>query len=242
MRIETLKDRIENAKAKIEKKTNTITKKEALIVKKTDKLQKMGFSLDSEMIDNSDARWLTYDIGHLEEDIKRLADEIEETKTSLEKYEKQLAGELEKENIILKEIPEGMRRMQSELVETWDAWDIQYREKIKADRRSMEYRDWCDKYNASDRYDFMYKTDEQIHNSNVQDAKMLILNLYYRVKDITGEITDWSGIRATIGTQGFTVLNGYVIGKEGRAEVESIYAGGYNIQRLHVRVLVHEIQ
>ena len=68
----------------------------------------------------------------------------------------------------------------------------------------------------------------------------MILDLIRRVKDITGEITDWSGIQATIGAQGFTVLNGYVIGKEGRARVESILAGGYNIQRLHVRVLVHE--
>ena len=69
---------------------------------------------------------------------------------------------------------------------------------------------------------------------------MLIINLYYRVRNITGEIVDWSGISAEVGTQGFPVLTGYVIGKEGRAFVETILAGGYNIQRLHIRVLVHE--
>jgi len=66
------------------------------------------------------------------------------------------------------------------------------------------------------------------------------MDLYRRVKNITGEITDWSGIHAEVGTWGFTVLNGLVAGKQGKCAVESILAGGYNIQRLHVRVLTYE--
>ena len=88
---------------------------------------------------------------------------------------------------------------------------------------------------------FKGKSDEQIHDDNVQAAENLIIDLIYRVRKITGEITDWSDIRATVGTDGFTVLNGTVIGKEGITCIESITAGGYNIQRLHVRVLVHSI-
>ena len=75
----------------------------------------------------------------------------------------------------------------------------------------------------------------------VEMKEDLIINLIYRVRKITGEITDWSDIRASVGTGGFTVLNGTVIGKEGIAHIESITAGGYNIQRLHIRVLVHNI-
>ena len=86
---------------------------------------------------------------------------------------------------------------------------------------------------------FKGKSDEQIHDDNVQAAENLIIDLIYRVRNLTGEITDWSNIRATAGTGGFTVLNGTVVGKEGIACVESITAGGYNIQRLHIRVLVH---
>ena len=88
---------------------------------------------------------------------------------------------------------------------------------------------------------FKSKSDEQIHDDNVQAAEDLIIDLIYRVRKITGEIIDWSNIRATAGTGGFTVLNGTVIGKEGIACVESITADGYNIQRLHIRVLVHNV-
>lgn len=241
MRLDTLNERIANAKAKIEKKTATIEKKKALIEKKKVQIAKLGF--DPENIEDpratSDLWWLVCDIGHLEEDIDRGAGEIEETKKSLEKYEAQLAGEIEKESVLIKDIPESMKRLQTELVERWDAWDIERRERIKKDRSEMDYKAFCKKYNRSERLDFIYKTDEQIHNSNMQDAKCLILNLYYRVKDITGEVTDWHGITLDIGTHGFPILSGLVIGKEGRAIVESIYAGGYNIQRLHIRVLVH---
>ena len=79
------------------------------------------------------------------------------------------------------------------------------------------------------------------YDDNVQSAENPIIDLIYRVRNITGEITDWSDIRASARTGGFTVLNGTVIGKEGIACVESITAGGYNIQRLHIRVLVHSV-
>lgn len=241
MRLDTLKERIENAKAKIEKKQNTITKKEALIEKKSDKVRKMGFDINMTHFtteESKDAYWLVCDIEYLRNDIERLKDEVEETKKSLEKYEKQLAGELEKEKIILTEIPESMKRMQEELVKGWDEYDIKRRNKIREDRRNMEYVEWGQKYSTNERMHLMYQTDEQIHNDNVQSAKYMILDLYYRVKAITGEVTDWSGIECEMGNMG-AVLTGKVIGKEGIATVETILAGGYNIQRLHVRTLVH---
>ena len=100
MRLETLQSRIENAKAKIEKKQNTITKKLALIEKKRMQITKLGLDPSDEVglwEKNPDAYWILYDIKVLEMDIERGSVEIEETMVSLEKYEKQLAGELEKE-------------------------------------------------------------------------------------------------------------------------------------------------
>lgn len=217
MKIDTLNERIANAITKIEKKEKTIAKKTALIEKKSNE----------------------WEIEWLKDDIARLNDEIKETKASLAKYQKQLAGELEKESILTKEIPDSMKRMQTELVTTWDAYDIKYRDQIKNDRHNMEYDDFCKKYSAADRYDTMYKSNEQIHDDNVKDSRTMIINLYNRVKAITGEVTDWNDLKCEKGNIG-AVLTGFVIGKEGRAEVETILAGGYNIQRLHVRTLVHE--
>lgn len=219
MKIETLKEKIAKANEKITKKQNTIAKKEAWILKKNDE----------------------YEIKWLREDIKRLNEEIEETKKTIEKYQKQLLGEEKKEKLFISEIPEIMKELQGQLVERWDRFDIEKRNRIKEEYKTLEYNEWRKKYTIHDIRILRYKTDEQIHEGNMNDAKALILDLYNRVRSITGEVTDWDGIRATEGTAGMTVLNGYVIGKEGRAKVESILAGGYNIQRLHVRVLVHEI-
>lgn len=254
MKITTLKERIEKANTKIEKKQNTIVKKTAQIEKKYKALEKLGVEdpenkngenfrhlqeTDEELFHN--IYWLYVDIKHLNEDITRGGKEIEATKKTLEKYELQLAGEIEKESIFLTEVPEVFKSLIDELVTTWDAWDKDRRERLRKVFNELGSRE-CFKrgYTGAD-YEFRHITDEKIHENNTRDAKALILDLYSRVKDITGEVTNWSGIEATQGTGGFTVLNGVVIGKEGRAKVESILAGGYNIQRLHVRVLVHEI-
>ena len=58
-----------------------------------------------------------------------------------------------------------------------------------------------------------------------------------KVTDIIGEITDVS--KLYFGNDGS--LNGIIIGTEGSAKVETIIAGGYNIQCLHYRVLIHKI-
>jgi len=84
-------------------------------------------------------------------------------------------------------------------------------------------------------------SDEDIHKENVENGKRIILDLVNRVTKITGPITSWSGLHLTQGNGGWSVLNGIVEGEDGRAEVETILAGGYAIQRLHARTLVHKV-
>lgn len=244
MKIETLRDRIEKAKAKIEKKSGTIVKRNAQIEKKVALLKAEGIAdpltADPWNYRQTDAYWSLCDIRDYQESIKRLEKEIAATRETLDKYEAQLTGEIAKEEILLKEIPEIFTSLRDDLVAEWDRWDLERQEYLEKQYRELGYTEFFKRHTLAG-YNLIYKTGGEIHEANVQEAKALILDLYYRVKDITGEVTDWAGIDTEIGTHGFAVLNGIVIGKEGRAKVESIYAGGYNIQRLHVRVLVHSI-
>lgn len=236
MKIETLSERIANAEKKLSRKQQTIIKKQTLIAKK----QQL---LEIKYLNNSDSPetlTLKWDIENYTDDISRLEREIAEIEKSIAKYKEQLIGLVERVSVLTDELPEILKNLQDELVKRWDKWDLERRDKIQSDYHLLDYKEFSRKYTHADVL-FKSKSDEQIHNENVQAAEDLIIDLIHRVKAITGEITDWSNIRATAGTDGFAVLNGKVIGKEGIACVESITAGGYNIQRLHIRVLVHSL-
>ena len=232
MRIETLRERIINAEEKITKKQGTIVKKTALIEKKNAQIAKEN--------DENARKWLDYDVRYLREDIERLGREIKETEKTLENYRAQMAGEIERQDLLTKEVPETLKTLQTELVTEWDRYDKNRRQKMLDDYYAMSYHDFCVKYRGEDT-ELRYKTDEQIHAANVRDAEGIILNLVNRVKSITGEITSWAGITVAPNNMGWSILNGRVEGKEGIAYVESIGAGGYNIQRYHIRVLVKSI-
>ncbi len=59
-----------------------------------------------------------------------------------------------------------------------------------------------------------------------------------RTNKIVGQITDASNLY--IGSD--AELNGFIIGEKGIAKVQTIGAGGWNIQRYHFRTLVHEMK
>ena len=229
MTITELESRIAKKQAQIERKHNTIAKKEKQIAKKQAEIDKMD-------ADSREARWLTNEIKYLNDDIRRNTEEIKECEATLQKYEAQLKGEREKEATFISEVPEAMKTLEAELITEWNRSDIERREWLKAERKEFGYAEFIERHHHSG-WEFTMKTDEEINKANTKDARLFVLDLLNRVKAITGEVTDWSNIYLENGNT-FPVLNGIVIGKEGRAEVESILAGGYNIQRLHIRTLV----
>lgn len=233
MTVEMLKDRIAKAEAKIAKKENTIQKKTALIEKTRAKLGKLS-------IEDTANYWLLCDIEILQDDIKRGSKEIAEIKATLTKYRIQLeaAQDLDSElEVLRKAVPEIFTGLQDTLVSEWDRFDIEHREHLKKQYGELGYTEFIKKHHYTG-YKALHQSDEEIHKENLRAARALILSFYNRVKDITGQVKSWSGVHCTVGTYGYPALNGFVYGENGAAEVESIYAGGYNIQRLHVRVLV----
>ena len=59
-----------------------------------------------------------------------------------------------------------------------------------------------------------------------------------RTNAIVGQITDASGL--SVGAKG--ELNGIIVGTKGTAKVETIGAGGWNIQVAHFRTLIHPVK
>ena len=215
--------------------------------KKEAQIKKLGYTPDEEgklkarNEQNNEAIWAFIDLDIYKEDVERLKRELEEISASIEEYKGKVAESNKVEDIFTNEIPESMKQLQTELVEKWTEWDLNKQQRIlKYKNQHLTYRDVMNKFSRYEWTEFAYLEKDQIIKQNEKDAKILILDLYKRIKYITGEVTSWKNITLTQGAYGMPALNGYVEGKEGRCKVESIVAGG-PVQRLHIRVLTREI-
>lgn len=242
MTIETIADRIDKVKERIGKKSKTIANKTKLLEKKKRQVIDAGYDLKDKdsMRDNLPIFWLACDVEDLEGDLRRLPKEIEELEKTLADYEDQLAGARAKEATYATEVPKCLKALEQELVDKWTAYDTARRDAVKADRSALPWKEFTRKYRRYDINQLVYKTGDEILRDNEKDAKAFVLNLYNRIENITGEVTDWSGIELAPGARGSATLNGVVTGVKGKCRVESIYAEG-PVQRLHVRVLTKEI-
>lgn len=145
------------------------------------------------------------------------------------------------------EMPEIFKETIKMLAEEWTAWDIAKREEIKkahkavddipyeGETREEHRRAYAEfrklyKYSIEQAYN---KTDEEFYKKNEDTATAYMKDLVHRIKNKVGEITNMRNIHFS-----GKALNGMVEGTLGKAYIDTILAGGYNIQRLHYRVLV----
>lgn len=161
------------------------------------------------------------------------------------KYNKALVTENEVENL-----PEIFKEVIAYLAENWTEYDKEQRkrmyemknnlpayghtkeERLKYKQAYEEFRHYFPMYRETE----LKRSDEEIYKANENEATLFVKDLVCRIKNKVGEITDLERIHFA-----GKALNGIVSGTLGSVRVETIVAGGYNIQRLHYRVLVHSI-
>lgn len=107
--------------------------------------------------------------------------------------------------------------------------------------RAMPYPSYKDYSETARMIRYYYDIDEEHMLKSINESvDKMIINLVIRVNKKVGTVQSYDNLYvadANSYNEG-VALNGYVIGEKGRAEVKSISAGGYNIQRLHIRTIV----
>lgn len=108
----------------------------------------------------------------------------------------------------------------------------------KPDSKEVKVRDgeyeWMRPYNGETTIE---KAMAKLEKDLVQEWNRKYDFIIERTNKIVGVITDASGLR--VGAKGD--LNGFIIGTKGTAKVQTIGAGGYNIQCFHFRTLIDAI-
>ncbi len=242
MKVNQIQERIHNTEEKIQKKLALIEKRNKIIEKFADiptyeELWKIeAEKRDSNWEDNCEK---AYKVSDAKESIESAKKEIAKFESTLQKYKEQLAKEQVRE-LQIEELPEQMKKLKEFIIQKDYEFMIQYKARIKEARKKYSYKEFIRKYSNADA-ELLYKSDDDIKRDSEKTAENIIINTISKVHKITGDITDWKGVYVTLGSNNSLVLNGIVEGENGKARLESINAGGYNIQKLHIRVLVKKI-
>lgn len=194
-----------------------------------------------------------YDANEVAEAMANKREEIEDTKALIKKYSDALNGQNNKKRSV-EELFDQVPQLK-DFIEQCGERQYQYMVKynIKLKKRWDEYykldRECCNLWNTGKRDEYKVKskeaqkakpktyprTDEQI-KSDVERWKLAESSLMAeRLKTEFGKIISTN---LYLGADGN--VNGIIQGSKRTARIETIFAGGYNIQCLHTRLLIHE--
>lgn len=216
----------------IEKAKEALEKTRSKVLKLEQKVERLSKKVEG-ITDEWEKRWA-------EQDIRRAQDELRAAKKTLEKRYAALE-KVKKEESEMAEFSESVLRMIEHVV------DITFEDLTKERDKNKELyyasRGDDDKaykmYKRLSEFDrkLMWMSDDEILNYSKIAGKEFALDLINRTKAIVGNVTDWEHLH-----YGVAGLDGIVYGDKGKASVNTIVAGGYNIQRRHYRVLVKAIK
>lgn len=168
--------------------------------------------------------------------------ELEDKKT---KYETQLQMEIAKQKSV-DDLPPIMKELKDGIYDMLLNRYTKYRDIASevADRLSGLYGSSKQKEMRSLAYEYgavavdyeywLDVSDETLEKRAKKDSYFYVLDLIRRVTKKVGTIQDYRNL-----TVNGPAINGVIIGERGSTRLETIIAGGYNIQREHYRVILH---
>ena len=228
-------ERINKAQENLNKLMNLIAKREAKLEKLNAQIAKMDKKADRNAYQKM--QWAIEDTEYaLAENRNKIPEREKNIKYWQEKLEKVNA-----ENKKIMQMPEQLKELYEQVKAELIKSNKEFRDAVRKDYRryankEMTWEEMEKKYNRTNWYEIKEQTDEEIVKEATKDAKTYILDLVSRVENKVGQITNWE-----LYING-NHLNGTVTGTKAKAKVETIIAGGYNIQCLHNIVLVNRIK
>lgn len=246
MTIETLEKRVEGKKAAIEK-----------LNKKLERIQQAKAT-----------NWEKNPYWYSERDIEITQREIAKESTALAKYELDLKSEIEKAGSRnVEALVTFLEMWKGRAIEWFTSEHTKYLAALEEYR--IKNKEFCDTFNSRAKLGLNneeIKQLEYIHREyrrafqsrwshvtqfnhgtrtweeNLERDIEIEKNRKYddiieRTNSIVGRITDASNLK--VGQKGD--LNGVIVGDRGSARVETIGAGGWNIQCYHFRTLIHKL-
>lgn len=127
-----------------------------------------------------------------------------------------------------------LESLKERLENSWNETDQKLFDGYKAAEDCRAYL----RANCKTRHDYQvcYWGPYSFHEENAKHAKKFCEGLEAKVKDSVGEIVSWSIDGTEQSLWSYTV-----VGTLGKVKVSQIFAGGYNIVRLHIRNIIRKI-
>lgn len=155
-------------------------------------------------------------------------DKREDNKKTVSNWKKRLV-EAEYQEAVIRNLPQILKIMVIDLTDIWTKQDME--------NNAFILNDYAEnKANYKNNYKKIMEaqmSEEDVRKDNQKTAQNFVIDLQNRAMAKAGYITSWENVRMS-----GHCLNGTVTGDKGTATIETIGAGGYNIQRYHLRAIV----